>query len=68
MKLIQLARFVATPQAYARDDDQSINQRAEVEVNGIRLFSAAPKSAAEAEFINRVVQQEVRNEEQRGPG
>lgn len=63
MKLIQLARFVATPQAWASDERQSINQTAEVEVNGLRLFSKAPSSAAEAESINQSVQQIVRNSE-----
>ncbi len=70
MKLIQLARFVATPHSeWGSVTEQEINQPAIIEVaGGLQLRSAAPTDAGKAEKINAAVQQLVRNEEQRGPG
>lgn len=55
MKIIQLAKFVATPQAWTENNPnpkQAIEQAAEVSICGIHLFSALPQSAAEAKRIN----------------
>ncbi len=39
--------------------ENSIIQRAVVEINGVRLESSVPKSAADAAFINRALSQLV---------
>jgi len=68
MKLIQLARFVATP-SYEEGRNSSIKQPAIIEVlDGLQLRSSAPTDAGQAEKINVAIQQLVRNSEQHGPG
>lgn len=52
MNIVTFARFVATPHAWGNEDAQNIEQAAEVEIDGIRLFSKTPSSAAEAAKIN----------------
>lgn len=66
MKLIQLARFVATPSP--EHGHASINQPAVVQIDGLNLSTESPNSAGRAERINRVIQNAVRNSEQHGPG
>lgn len=63
LKVITRARFFAgglTGYGESLADRQSTNSiinPAEVEFNGIRLFSRVPKSAAEAEKINKAIEQ-----------
>lgn len=54
MKIIQPAKFAATPVAF--HSESAIKQPAEVEIGGVRLFSVIPQTASEAFKINRALE------------